>query len=47
MEEELKTALGTRVAINHGTRRGKIEIEYYSREELERLLELLMTLKQY
>jgi ParB family chromosome partitioning protein len=47
MEEELKTALGTKVAINHGTRRGKIEIEYYSREELERLLELLLTLKQY
>jgi len=47
MEEELKSALGTKVAINHGMRRGKIEIEYYSREELERLLELLMTLKQY
>ena len=47
MEEELKTALGTKVAINYGTRRGKIEIEYYSREELERLLELLLTLKQY
>lgn len=47
MEEELKTALGTKVAINHGTRRGKIEIEYYSRDELERLLELLLTLKQY
>ncbi len=45
MEEELKTALGTKVAINHGTRRGKIEIEYYSREELERLLEMLLSLK--
>lgn len=45
LEEELKTALGTKVAINHGTRRGKIEIEYYSREELERLLELLLSLK--
>ena len=47
MEEELKTALGTKVAINHGARRGKIEIEYYSREELERLLEMLLSLKQY
>lgn len=47
MEEELKTALGTKVAINHGSRRGKIEIEYYSRDELERLLEMLLTLKQY
>ena len=45
MEEELKTALGTKVAISHGTRRGKIEIEYYSRDELERLLELLLSLK--
>ncbi|HYE67797.1 MAG TPA: ParB/RepB/Spo0J family partition protein [Anaerovoracaceae bacterium] len=45
MEEELKTALGTKVAINHGTRRGKIEIEYYSRDELERLLEMLLSLK--
>lgn len=45
MEEELKTALGTKVAINHGAKRGKIEIEYYSREELERLLEMLLSLK--
>jgi ParB family chromosome partitioning protein len=45
MEEELKMALGTKVAINNGTRRGKIEIEYYNREELERLLELLLSLK--
>ena len=44
MEESLKIALGTKVAINHGARRGKIEIEYYSREELERLLELLLSL---
>jgi len=47
MEDELKNVLGTKVAIHHGPRRGKIEIEYYSREELERLLELLLTLKQY
>ncbi len=47
MEEELKTALGTKVAISHGARRGRIEIEYYSRDELERLLELLLTLKKY
>lgn len=45
LEEELKNALGTKVAINHGSRRGKIEIEYYSRDELERLLELLLSLK--
>ena len=45
LEEELKSALGTKVAINHGSRKGKIEIEYYSRDELERLLELLLSLK--
>ncbi|QOX64798.1 ParB/RepB/Spo0J family partition protein [Anoxybacterium hadale] len=45
LEEELKNALGTKVAINHGSRKGKIEIEYYSRDELERLLELLLSLK--
>ena len=45
LEEELKSALGTKVAISHGPKRGKIEIEYYSREELERLLELLLSLK--
>lgn len=45
LEEELKSALGTKVSINHGSRKGKIEIEYYSRDELERLLELLLSLK--
>ncbi|MDD4564455.1 MAG: ParB/RepB/Spo0J family partition protein [Eubacteriales bacterium] len=45
MEENLRLALGTKVEINQGARRGKIEIEYYSRDELERLLELLMSLK--
>ncbi len=47
MEQELKNTLGTKVSISSGARRGKIEIEYYSRDELERLLELLLTLKQY
>ena len=46
MEEELKTALGTKVAINHGAKKGKIEIEYYSRDELERLLEMLLSLRK-
>ena len=33
--------MGTKVSINHKTGgKGKIEIEYYSQEELERLLEL-------
>lgn len=45
LEEELKNALGTKVAISYGSRKGKIEIEYYSRDELERLLELLLSLR--
>jgi ParB family chromosome partitioning protein len=46
MEENLRRALGTKVEINQGVKRGKIEIEYYSRDELERLLELLLGLRQ-
>lgn len=45
MEENLRFVLGTKVEINQGVRRGKIEIEYYSRDELERLLELLLSLR--
>jgi ParB family chromosome partitioning protein len=39
--EELQRALGTRVRILGRRKRGKIEIEYYSPEELERILDLL------
>ena len=42
MEENLKSALGTKVHVNRqGEKKGKIEIEYYSREELERIYDLL------
>ncbi len=44
VEEELKAALGTKVTINNTGNKGKIEIEYYSKDELERLIELLKTL---
>ncbi|MBE5780922.1 MAG: ParB/RepB/Spo0J family partition protein [Clostridiales bacterium] len=40
-EEELTRTLGTRVQINGGEKRGKIVIEYYNEEDLERLYELL------
>lgn len=40
-EDELRTILGTSVRIQQGKRKGKIEIEYYSRSDLERLVELL------
>ncbi len=42
MEERLSSAVGTRVRINGSEKRGKLELEYYSRGELERLLELLL-----
>ena len=44
VEEELKEVLGTRVAINQNGKKGKIEIEFFSKEELDRLIELLKTL---
>ncbi len=41
-EENLKRCLGTKVAIKRSDRnKGKIEIEYYSAEEFERLMDLL------
>lgn len=45
VESQLKEVLGTKVKIEQGTRKGRIEIEYYSRDELERLIDLIMTLK--
>jgi ParB family chromosome partitioning protein len=43
LEERLIKSLGTKVRILHkGKKGGKIEIEYYSLEELDRLLEILM-----
>ena len=44
VEEELKAILGTRVNIIEKGKKGKIEIECYSRDELNRLIELLKRL---
>ncbi len=41
LEERLKRSLGTRVQIRHRGKAGRIEIEYYSLDELDRLLEIL------
>lgn len=41
LEERLKATLGTKVTIQHKNNKGRIEIEYYSNEELDRILELL------
>ena len=43
LEEKMKAVLGTKVSINRkNDQKGKIEIEYYSMDELERLMEILM-----
>jgi len=41
LTELLTTHLGTRVRIQGSTKKGKIEIDYYSQEDLERLIESL------
>ncbi len=45
-EEKLKTIMGTKVNINQGKKgKGKIEIEFYSPEEFERIYEMMSHLK--
>lgn len=42
LEERMKSSLGTKVSINQkNAQKGKIEIEYYSIDDLERLTEIL------
>jgi ParB family chromosome partitioning protein len=41
IEERLKNAFGTKVSIKSGRNKGKIEIEYYSEDDLQRIVELL------
>ena len=45
IERELKDLLGTRVNIKDNKGRGRIEIEYYTKEERERLIDLLKSIK--
>lgn len=40
-EDEFRKVLGTSVKILPGKKRGKIEIEYFSRDDLERILGLI------
>jgi len=40
-EDEFRMRLGTGVKIHQGKKRGKIEIEYFSTDDLERILSLL------
>lgn len=41
LQEGLQNALGTKVQISQGKKKGKIEIEYYSEDELERIISLI------
>ncbi|WP_422485764.1 ParB/RepB/Spo0J family partition protein [Gudongella sp. DL1XJH-153] len=41
LEEQLMSVLGTKVTLNAGRKSGKIEIEYYNDDDLERLIDLI------
>lgn len=41
IEDDLRRILGTKVTINKGRKKSKIEIEYYNDEDLDRILEVL------
>lgn len=44
LEEQLKGILGTKVSINpKDAKKGKLEIEYYSQDELDRIIDLIRT----
>lgn len=46
LEEKMKAIMGTKVLINRKKNdKGKIEIEYYSRDELERIIELFESIR--
>ncbi len=38
IQNDLSSAMGTKVTINHTPKKGKIEIEYYGNDDLERIL---------
>ncbi len=45
IEEQMKNIIGTKVSVNpKANGKGKIEIEYYSEAELERIYDLIMTI---
>jgi ParB family transcriptional regulator, chromosome partitioning protein len=41
LEQELRQIFGTKVSLFHGKKRGKIQIEYYSLDDLDRVLNLI------
>ena len=47
IEKKLKNIMGTKVSINQkDNKKGKIEIEYYSNDELERIVDLFQSIHQ-
>ena len=47
LEQKMREILGTKVAINQkDEKKGRIEIEYYSTDELDRIIDLLRTVKK-
>lgn len=47
LEERMKQVMGTKVIINKKDRnKGRVEIEYYSETELERIVELIESIKE-
>ena len=45
IENRLQQLLGTRVRIKHGKKRGVIQIEYYSTDDMNRILDMLQAKK--
>ncbi len=46
LEDRMKTAMGTKVSINRkDSNKGRVEIEYYSEAELERIVELIESIR--
>lgn len=47
LEEKMRSVIGTKVSVNQKSKgKGKIEIEYYSDEELEHIFEMIMSIHQ-
>ena len=47
LEEQMKSLLGTKVYINpKDNKKGKLEIEYYSQDELDRIIDLIRTVER-
>ena len=43
LTEKMQAILGTRVTVNHkANHKGKIEIEYYNKEDLDRLIDMIL-----